>query len=264
MVSVRTALKQSTPLDIFEGNISDSTRRLYKAALLRWAEFTEDTELAEQIKLIPIERRGSKPVKITTAFTDEEIDRFHEVLDRAKGEDPVWLWPALRMFTFLGLRAGIDLCGLQRSALKEALRTGILQLWTKRERRRVVPTGTVTEEVKMLLSLRKWTVLADLIAPTSSPELKEITAYKSIRKWLRLIGRQAGIDPQEMQSRRFRNTAAQRLYRQTKDPHLVQKFLGHASIDTTVRYLNPNRIEEIDEAMKEMYKTKSEGEENEQ
>jgi len=262
---MKNALKTpDLPLHIFKKDLSASTRRLYRAVLLQWADFTKDGQFLEEVKAIRVEQRGTKPVKVTTAFTDEEMDRFYEVLDRAKGSDPLWVWPALRIFAHLGLRAGIDLCGLQKSALKEALRTGFLQLWTKRERRRNVPIAMLTEEAAMLVALPKWVILADLIAPQAEPKNRETTAYMYVRKWLLLIGQQAGIDSKEIQSRRFRNTAAQDLYKLTKDVHLVQGFLGHSSIETTVRYLNPDRSDELNEAMMELYRKRNKETEEEE
>jgi len=254
---IQGLLKRRDKLGLFKDQTSSTnTRKVTRAALLRWADFTEDEDLKAEVLALQIDHRGARPVRRTLPYTSEEMNNFYTILDLFKDRPPLWLWPAVRVFTVLGLRAAVDLCGLQKAAAQEALRTEKLQIWTKTEKRQVLPAGWVGEELQQLVTLRNWRIMADLISPQTDESKREQAAYRTFTQWLKEIGKLAGMDPKEIQSRRFRCTAATSLYKDTKDLHLVQMYLGHASPETTIVYLGEDRLDEIDAALGRIHKEK--------
>ena len=131
------------------------------------------------------------------------------------------------------------------------METSALQIWTKGERVREVPTRQVREELQALLDLGDWTVLAEVISPRAKPSSQLEAAYKSVTIYLRTVAEASGMDPKEVHSHRFRHTRALELYRVSKDVRAVQKFLGHRSLETTQHYLQI-ALSEIDDYMDEL------------
>ena len=57
--------------------------------------------------------------------------------------------------------------------------------------------------------------------------------------------RQAGLDPASYGTHSMRRTKASLIYRRTKNLRAVQLLLGHAKVESTVRYLGI----EVDDAL---------------
>jgi len=53
------------------------------------------------------------------------------------------------------------------------------------------------------------------------------------------IARRAGLDPEKFHLRKFRSTYATRMLRAGFDVRTVQHWMGHKSLETTMRYLSP-------------------------
>jgi integrase len=242
--------------------VAASTRVIKWTALKQWAKFTKDTKLLEELESGAMKRlmkkKGSKPRKIVQPLSPEEWQAFKDALESIKKADLEdglkWIWPVLSLFCRLGLRAGVDLCGIDRSSAEAALKTGQLEISSKGDRVRVLPAKLVSEELELLLSLGKWKTLADLISPGAKPESKQRAAYSQISKMLKSIAKSAGMDPKLVHSHRFRHTIAVELYK--KSGHnlvLVQKFLGHALLATTQGYLEgSDQMAELDDLLEEI------------
>ena len=65
------------------------------------------------------------------------------------------------------------------------------------------------------------------------------------------VAQRAGLDPAEFDLKTFRSTYATRMLRQGFDVRTVQDWMGHKSLETTMRYLVPatdvhDRLDEIE------------------
>jgi integrase len=199
--------------------------------------------------------------KVVEPLTDEEMDKFMaglEALKASKGKEGIalWIWPAISMLVVYGLRAGVDLCNIQRAEVTSALRTGVLRLWTKGGRIRELPAGVIQEELEWLVSIPNWSVLSDLIAPNAKKPQE--SAYSAVSKMIKVVAQVGGLDPDTIHPHRLRHAAAMRLYESSgHDLHLVQYLLGHSQIDTTAKYLRVNRMDELNDQLMRVKRNKS-------
>lgn len=242
--------------------LSPSTRQQYRAALKQWAEFMKDEALLEALDSRELRRTLRRMHKgqasdtmATQPFTDAEVDAILSVINRWERErlagaaHPAWVWPGLRILIKLGLRAGVDLAGLERGAVGKALKDKVtLVLLTKGGKTRRVPAAPVLTELAILYRIPDWQTLADLISPSATNRMD--AAYDVISTKLRLAAAKAGLDPREVHSHRFRHTAANRLYDATQDIMMVKELLGHSSVTTTQKYLQRTRTGQIADALK--------------
>jgi site-specific recombinase XerC len=248
-------------------DISASTRQAYKAALRHWAQWRNDDALLA--RLDSPELRRELKTKVRERHTRSEV-RYHvepfSARDEAKilavlqswredneewPERPLsWRWPAISMMFNLGLRAGADLALLTRADVEAALEDGVeLTIATKGDKDRALPVVLVLDELKFLRGLKRgrWKVLADLISPGGKAVDKTRAAYERLRRMVKILAIEAGLDPVKVHPHRFRHSAAHRLYEATGDLLKVQRFLGHENIDTTMLYLKAKRTAEIGE-----------------
>ena len=75
----------------------------------------------------------------------------------------------------------------------------------------------------------------------SSPHLSRRQYARLLAKWLLAIG----LDPRHYGTHSLRRTKASLIYRRTKNLRAVQLLLGHARVESTVRYLGV----EVDDAL---------------
>ncbi len=69
-------------------------------------------------------------------------------------------------------------------------------------------------------------------SPTGNRELHMLDKCKAIAK-------RAGLDAERFDLKTFRSTYATRMLRSGFDPRTVQHWMGHKSLETTMRYLSP-------------------------
>lgn len=262
---VRRALKKypdNLLAAVTQAKLSTSTRQQYRAALKQWAAYRGDEKLLDALdsrelrrSLRRLHKGAATTLTATQPFTDEEVDSILRVIDgwererlRHERDEPAWVWPSLRILIKLGLRAGVDLAGLEHGAVRNALKDKVtLVLLTKGGKARRVPASPVVTELTVLNRIPSWHTLADLISPNA--QHPNDAAYEVIAAKLRLAAEQAGIDPKEVHSHRFRHTAANRLYEATQDIMMVKELLGHSSVTTTQKYLQRNRTSQIAAAL---------------
>lgn len=81
----------------------------------------------------------------------------------------------------------------------------------------------------------------------ASPHLSTRQYSRIVNKWVSMIG----LKPAEYGTHSMRRTKASLIYKRTKNLRAIQLLLGHAKIESTVRYLGV----EIDEALEMAEKT---------
>jgi integrase len=247
-------------------DISTSSRQAYKAALRHWAQWRNDDALLDRLDSPELRRELKTAVRDRHTRTEK---RYHVEPFSAHEEQEIlavlqswredseewperplsWRWPAISMLFNLGLRAGADLARLTRADVEAALEDGVeLTIATKGDKDRALPVVLVVDELKFLRGLKRgrWKVLADLISPGKGADGTR-AAYERMRRMVKILAIEAGLDPAKVHPHRFRHSAAHRLYEVTGDLLKVQRFLGHENIDTTMLYLKAKRTAEIGE-----------------
>jgi integrase/recombinase XerD len=265
--AVRYALKHY-PADpsklLLKKQLTKSSRHTYGAALRRWATFTKDEELQNILKSPEMQRSMKHDVQ---PFNEEEEKAIYAVLHDWKHDRtlPEWQWPAISMMFNLGLRAGADLAWLAKKDIEAAIKSGTsLIIVTKGSKERELPAAVVMEEMKCLLAIdEEWEILADLIVSIKSREDKFSrvkNAYERIRRCIKSLAEDAGIDPSEVHTHRLRHNFAQRVYSETGDILMVQRVLGHNNQNTTQGYLKKNTTIDVGERLVAKKKAMEEGE----
>lgn len=105
----------------------------------------------------------------------------------------------------------------------------------------------ITEQTRV--SLASWIhhrrlTSGDFLFPSriqSSPHLSRRQYARLLSSWLSDIG----LDPSVYGTHSLRRTKASMIYRRTKNLRAVQLLLGHAKIESTIRYLGV----EVDDAL---------------
>ena len=179
---------------------------------------TAHVDLPDRIETLPEE------------YTDDEIKRFFAACDP---------WERALFMTFLltGFREQ-EIVHLRWEDVNFGLNTvkvkakPELEFYPKRWEEREVP---VPQQLTELLSTH----------PRKGPECRFIfPSPPGNREWHMLdkskaVATTAGLDPARFSLRRFRSTYATRMLRAGFDVRTVQHWMGHKSLETTMRYLSP-------------------------
>lgn len=250
---MKRLLKRKNVLAVFEDeNICVLTKKGIAATLRHWARFSTNNKLLEAIDSPKVTRQIKKPPedpsRITQPLSPEESKALVRVLGRYKGKPPLWVWPCFRLCLKLGLRVRVDLLRITRSRAVASLKEGRLQIRTKRDKERSVPSDIVREELQALLALKPWSTLYELISDD------EATAYRTVYRALKSLAAKAGIDPRTVYPHRLRHTAADRIYEETGDILLVRDLLGHEDVSTSGGYLRGDRINTINTALTKIWR----------
>ncbi len=256
--NLRIALRRTDPLDIFEEDYSAGYKTTMRATLRLWAEYTEDEELAAAIAEPRIGR------KITSAksggaargpLSESDYRRLWAAVQSLRGREPYWAWAGLSLACKLALRIGSDLVtGVRRESVQLALGRTRLQIWGKGDKVRELPAAWVQVELSHLLRYDDWERLEDLVAPDVEGEWRYHAAYKVYRRIIHILARSAGLVPTEINTHRIRKSSAYMLYKKLDhDIDAVRRILGHEDASTTQAYLGIDNLDEIGEAMKDIF-----------
>lgn len=241
--------------------IMPSSRNALRAAIVRWAQYTDDPDLAMFVQSPAVSKlsraRASPHLSIVRGpLPDETVDLILALVsaDRGKAKRPRWSWACLRLLIKLGLRGRVDLVEMARASIVQAVKSNILVIASKGDRERRLPAKHVRHELEDIVSWPAgWKTLAEFMVPKGRSTNQSTAAYDLLRAELKHYGALVGLDAEEVYPHRFRHTAAMRLYRATKDIVAVQKFLGHRNIETTRRYLGGEQLAELDSALDDLY-----------
>jgi len=260
-IDLITRKHPSNPCNIFNSlKLAKATKMTYRMALKKWATFTKDHELLEDLESNKVRKaltkRGGKPPQKTKHLSQEEVDLMFEGIEAYK-EDNNWIWPCLNIMLKLGLRAEVDLTWISKAAVKEAIANGeILTIVSKRRNERNVPASIIMEELTMLYNFDEdWHTIADLIAPHGKLERRHEASYEAVRRALKHIAGAVGLDSDKIRTHSFRHAAAAKLLKNSGgNLFFVKELLGHSSITTTELYLKDDKTKEIGKLMSENMK----------
>lgn len=190
--------------------------------------FFSKLRIENPVKSVP---RLSRLRKRPAAYTDAELKRFFAVCDD-------WERGFFTLALSTGLRRGelqtlhwsdLDLHA-QQVHVRAKHQYGFLPKdWEER-------TVPFSREVAAILSKHPRVPGCQLVFPSPKSHLN----YRFLHDRCKDIAQRAGLDPKEWHLHRFRDTAATRWLRGGIDVRTVQAWLGHESLATTQKYLEPS------------------------
>jgi integrase/recombinase XerD len=178
---------------------------------------TRDLQLPEAIHFLP------------KVYTEEQQSRFMEACDP-------WERTLFSTFLFTGFREQ-EVMYLFWKDLNPKLRTvrvlskPDLKFYPKRSEEREVP---VPSELAELLERHPVSIDSPFVFPSPTGNREQ-----NFLRRCKLIAERAGLDPEEFDLKTFRSTYATSMLRRGFDVRTVQHWMGHKSLETTMRYLAP-------------------------
>lgn len=232
----------------------ESTRETLRAAIQRyWLKHGDPkrgAELAEGIESVTaVERARVWPTEPETKVFEKKL---RDCEPRVRS--------VLRMGLGLGLRSE-GLLETSRDAIMRAVRYGKLTVEEKGRKERVLSVVGVREALEEMLSCplhmphaaveakrydegSTWEYVGQLLA---GPKSTLSTQRNMLSRHIRRVARRAGLDPAIWTPHTLRHVFATRMYRDGASPFVIQKALGHKSVETTMKYIGvaPEDIEKF-------------------
>ena len=178
---------------------------------------TRDLQLPEAIHFLP------------QVYTEEQQSSFLMACDS-------WERTLFSTFLFTGFREQ-EVMYLFWKDLNPKLRTvrvlskPDLKFYPKRWEEREVP---VPAELAELLERHPVSIDSPFVFPSPTGNREQ-----NFLRRCKLIAERAGLDPEEFDLKTFRSTYATSMLRRGFDVRTVQHWMGHKSLETTMRYLSP-------------------------
>jgi integrase/recombinase XerD len=170
--------------------------------------------------------------KRPAAYTNADLKKFFAVCDD-------WERAFFTLALSTGLRRGelqtlhwadLDLVNRQVHVRAKPQYGFLPKDWEER-------TVPFSKEVAATISKHSRTPNCPLVFPSPKSHLN----YRFLHDRCKEIASKAGLDPKEWHLHRFRDTAATRWLRAGIDIRTVQAWLGHESLATTQKYLEPSK-----------------------
>jgi integrase/recombinase XerD len=170
--------------------------------------------------------------KRPVAYPDAELQKFF-------GKCNDWERAFFALVLATGLRRGelqtlhfsdLDLAGRRVHVRAKPQYAFLPKDWEER-------TVPFSKEVAEILRAHPRVPNCPLVFPSPKSHLN----YRFLHDRCKDIARRAGLDPAEWHLHRFRDTAATRWLRAGIDVRTVQEWLGHESLATTQKYLEPSK-----------------------
>lgn len=224
--------KRSKPWELLDNDQYSWGYRLYiRASLRRWATFAKDAELLQEVlakmrnpkkSLVRIPPKpGIKPL------SQDTIEEMLQAIDGLSGDPRIpWAYSILRMVVLGGLNL-TTLVWIDRHRIERAKATGILEIWSKRSRKQVLPISLFEPELQLLLDFPvRWKTLADLIAPSGRPSQRNSRARRKIKNVMKEVYTHIGIPMPQHWTYQLRLTAAKRYYGETNNIVAASQIIG--------------------------------------
>lgn len=233
-------------LGLSDRDASPATRRLRRAALRSWADYTGNAELLLELRKV----RLPQPRRVQPKIPLERDAWFdlRRVIDEADVDEPVRA--VLGIMASRGLRCG-DVLRLLRSEVRTAIRSGRLAYEAKGERRLEYSARPIRRYLEILDGYDRWKRVEDLISPRARPRSRRRAAARRVGRALKTIATDLGMDAADIYSHRFRRTYATHFLAELEgDPQALQKLQKHmqwTNLVTAAGYSDYVRDEELDE-----------------
>lgn len=246
--NVRLAFERGDPLrKLTDKDLSPKYLRLIKSSLAAFADYSEDDELAadlKRMKLPPaLRRKESVPLS-----KEEWQDLRSEIAEASYLIHREPLRAGLTMLVCRGFRRS-DMLRIKRDEVRDALRKGVLDCEGKgRKRLRFTVADYWAGALETFDSNRsEWERVEDLICPKAKPESRRASAGKVISRMLKKCGGFVGLEPQDVHPHLLRKTYATLFYQSCQDPAKLQAHMQWESIEVAMGYVSAGNVEELDD-----------------
>lgn len=193
------------------------------SALVAYAEEAGLVDVRAELKRVPPPR---KPPKETRPVREDVWRRVIEETETIGDPER----SAMLLILLSGLRIG-DVLGLSRATVGRLVQHGEADIAQKGGHERLwAPPEDVLDPLRRLLDTPGWSIVGEVFAKNPS------TAQDRVRKLLAAICRSAGVE--YANPHRFRHAMATALDEAGEHIKTIQAVLGHASPQTTMRYIH--------------------------
>jgi len=187
-------------------------------------------------------------------LTPQEEERFLETLRKRKDAERAYMLYHLMLITGLRLSEALNLNVEHASRAKVEIK---VKGWTKKGQKKerfktVYFPKAIQEHFKDFLKYKArqkedLSPQAALFVSKKGTRISSRQVERDFKKWLREAGIESDLSPHSL-----RHTVGTRLLKAFKNPKLVQRYLGHSDVATTLRYyvdVFPEDLEEAAEAL---------------
>lgn len=221
------------------------TRVSYNAAVKRWLMFlgVEAGEAKKHVtRTVPVRRlnAGELTRKWKEGLTPDELRLYRSVVAECRAPQRT----ILLMLPETGLRIS-EACGLEREDIEKRTARGKtvwgLSVLGKGNKERWVPLNNTANRL-LVDHVRAWemehgSILTGPLFRVASSDLS--ISPESVRRELREARKRLGGSAQRVTPHLLRHTYAKRLLDRKTPLTVIQRLLGHSSLNTTAGYLQP-------------------------
>ena len=248
--AVLQALEGSDPLLFVEDeSLGGSRRDTFRKALIHYARWKADDELLAALKDMRIPGRWKRS-RVVNALTLDEWKRLQETIREDEKHDDGAMRAALLLLCTSGLRIS-ELLDLTRETLEEALSEGKAITYQKGRTLRWYVIGTEEQWESSSVLLEAMTASKNQVWRVLAKDSKtKDTVGQSLRWALKRAAKIAGIG-KKVNPHMLRRVAGDAVRKAARgDMKVVQDFLGHQSLKTTIEwYQDHSHPDEVAEAL---------------
>lgn len=194
-------------------------------------------------------------------LTPQEEQKFLSTLKRRKDAERAYMLYHLMLVTGLRLSEALSLNTEHANCAKIEIK---VKGWTKKGKREdrfktVYFPKALQEHLKVYIKNKKrknesLAPEAPLFVSRNSTRLSPRQVQRDFKKWLKESGVETDLSPHAL-----RHTVGTRLLKKLKNAKLVQRYLGHSDVATTLRYYVDVFPEDLEEAAEVLTQKGSEG-----
>ncbi|HEY4266695.1 MAG TPA: tyrosine-type recombinase/integrase [Galbitalea sp.] len=226
---------------LLDKSLSPNTRRLARASLASWADFTEDLELAKKLKDLKL----PPPRRVTPKIPLAEGDWTRLVRHVRERDDDEACRHVVLIMAARGLRCG-DVLRIEKRDLRNARESGRLIFEAKGSRRLDFNAKPILESIDALLAMRdgKWRLVGELVSASPSSRVRG----NRVRRYLNRCGKHLSM-PNVYPHRLRRTYATMFLSELAGDPAAAIKLQSHmawANVTTALGYVDAVNRDELD------------------
>jgi len=232
-------------------------------AVRRWLAFSESKDefpyLAGLLREMGYEAATGGPKRapsrkvVRRSFSDEQWSKLLGALEVDETREAC----VLRLIAVTGLRIG-DALGIPAPDIAAGLESGdVVQVERKGGTFIEVPVaGSAPEWNALLVQMDTFGYAGDIVASyvrgqRGSSPLAGDAAYQRVNRHLKSVADELGL-PGPVHLHRLRRTLAVQALRETGDMTLVQRLLGHRSLQSTSKYVDEIRTHDVGELQRKL------------